>query len=140
MTANDVSPVVSRIELTAELVCAYVANNPVPVAELPALIAGVHAAMNGLAEGGATVAEAAAEKATSAQIRKSITHAALISFIDGKPYKTLKRHLGTHGLTVEGYRARYGLPDDYPIVAPGYSEARSALARSLGLGRKVAEA
>lgn len=75
------------------------------------------------------------EKATPAQIRKSITPEALISFIDGKPYKTLKRHVGTHGLDPAGYRQRYGLPPDYPMVSPNYAAQRSELARSLGLGQ-----
>jgi predicted transcriptional regulator len=70
----------------------------------------------------------------SAQIRRSITRDALISFLDGKPYKTLKRHVGKHGLTPEGYRARFGLPSDYPMVASSYSERRSAIANSIGLG------
>jgi predicted transcriptional regulator len=74
-------------------------------------------------------------KATPAQIRKSITRDALISFEDGKPYKTLKRHLTTFGLTIEQYRAKWGLPADYPTVAPSYSEARSAMAKALGLGQ-----
>ena len=66
---------------------------------------------------------------TPAQIRKSITPLALISFVDGKSYKTLKRHLGRHGLTLDDYRTKYGLPDDYPSTAPAYSEKRSAMAR-----------
>lgn len=74
-------------------------------------------------------------KLTAAQVRKSITPDALISFIDNKPYKTLKRHLRVHGMTVEGYRAKFGLPDDYPSTAASYSAQRSALAKSLGLGR-----
>ena len=76
-----------------------------------------------------------ASKATAAQIRKSITPDALISFIDGKSYKTLKRHLPTHGTTVDEYKARFGLPKDYPTTAPAYSEARSAMAKALGLGQ-----
>ncbi len=74
---------------------------------------------------------------TPAQIRKSIQQDGLVSFIDGKSYQTLKRHLGKHGLDMPAYRQRYGLPADYPSTAPGYSERRSALARSLGLGRKA---
>ena len=74
-------------------------------------------------------------KATPAQIRKSITPEALISFEDGKPYKTLKRHLTTHGMTVAEYKAKWGLPNDYPTTAPAYSEARSAMAKALGLGQ-----
>ena len=77
----------------------------------------------------------AGPKLSAAEIRKSITPDALISFIDGKPYKTLKRHLTTHGLDPAGYRAKYGLPADYPIVSEKYSAARSELARMLGLGQ-----
>ena len=68
------------------------------------------------------------------QVRKSITPDALISFVDNKPYKTLKRHLTRHGLTMDDYRARYGLPSDYPSVAPNYSAARSEMAKKMGLG------
>ena len=123
------------IELAADLVAAYVSNNNVPVSELPKAIASVHAALTGLGKE-VTVEPAALEKASAAQIKKSIAPDALISFIDGKPYKTLKRHLTKHDLTMEGYRARYGLPSDYPSTSAAYSAQRSELARSLGLGQK----
>ena len=123
------------IELAADLVAAYVSNNNMPVAELPTLISGVHAALSGLGNAGATEAPGP-DKPTSAQIRKSITPDALISFLDGKPYKTLKRHLSGNGLTLEAYRERYGLPVDYPSTAASYSARRSELARSLGLGQQ----
>lgn len=74
-------------------------------------------------------------KPTAEQIGASITRDALISFVDGKPYKTLKRHLGTHGLDPASYRRRYGLPRDYPMVADSYSEQRAALAKAIGLGQ-----
>lgn len=122
-------------ELTAGLVSAYVANNSVPTAELAALIAATHTALTGLGNAGAPAAAPAA-KTTPAQIRKSITHEGLISFEDGKPYKTLKRHLTALGLTPEGYREKWGLPRDYPMVAASYSETRSALAKSAGLGQQ----
>jgi predicted transcriptional regulator len=121
--------------MTAGLVSAYVANNPVPVSELATLIASTHAALSGLGQRNASEAPAV-EKLTPAQIRKSIRPDALISFIDGKPYKTLKRHLNRHGMTIEEYRTRYGLPRDYPSTAASYSEQRSALAKSLGLGNQ----
>ena len=104
------------IELAADLVAAYVSNNNVPVSELPNVIASVHAAVAGLGKG-APAEPAGPEKPTAAQIKKSITPDALISFVDGKPYKTLKRHLTMRGLTMESYRARYGLPSDYPSTA-----------------------
>ncbi len=124
------------IELAGDIVSAYVSNNSVPSADLPALISSVHAALSGL--GGVTEVSAApeaVEKPSPAQVRKSITPDAIISFIDGKAYKTLKRHLGTHGLDPHSYRQRYGLPNDYPMVAPSYAAQRSALAKSIGLGR-----
>ena len=124
-----------RVELAADLVSAYVSNNSLPSAELPALITQVHAALTGLSAPQAPKEEEI-EKASTTQIKKSITPYALISFIDGKPYKTLKRHLTTHGLDIEGYRRRYGLPSDYPTVSANYSAARSALAKDLGLGQQ----
>ncbi|WP_336487369.1 MucR family transcriptional regulator [Methylobacterium nigriterrae] len=124
------------ITLAGDIVSAYVSNNSIPVAELPALIASVHAALNALAAGPSAAAPAEeAEKATPAQVRKSVTPDALISFIDGKPYKTLKRHLTGHGLDPYSYRQRYGLPADYPMVAANYAAQRSELAKSIGLGR-----
>jgi predicted transcriptional regulator len=123
------------VELTADIVSAYVSNNRVSPAEMPALLSSVHAAVAGL--GGPPASdEPSFEKATPAQIRKSIKPDALISFIDGKPYKTLKRHLTGNGLTIGTYRERYGLPRDYPSTAASYSEQRSALAKSLGLGQQ----
>jgi predicted transcriptional regulator len=124
----------SLIELTAEIVANYVANNSTPVSDLPALIRATHDALAGIGSPEAPVVETVT-KATSAQIRKSITPDALISFEDGKPYKTLKRHLTTHGMTVAEYKAKWGLPNDYPTTAPAYSEARSAMAKALGLGQ-----
>lgn len=124
----------ATITLAAEVVAAYVGNNTVAVADLPNLIRSVHAALAGVGVPIEVASEPTA-KATAAQIRKSITPDALISFIDGRPYKTLKRHLTTHGSTVEEYKARFGLPKDYPTTAPSYSEARSAMAKALGLGQ-----
>jgi predicted transcriptional regulator len=121
--------------LTAEIVSAYVSKNSVRPTDLPELLSSVHTALSGLNRGGVTDA-APAEKLTSAQIRKSITHDALISFEDGRPYKTLRRHLTIKGLTPEAYRAKWGLPRDYPMTAVGYSEVRSAMAKSLGLGHQ----
>ena len=126
---------VDLIELTAGIVSAYVSNNHVQGAELATLIASTHAALSGIGQGNATAAPAA-EKLTSAQVRKSITHDTLISFEDGKPYKTLRRHLTIKGLSPEAYREKWGLPPDYPMTAASYSEQRSALAKSLGLGQQ----
>jgi len=123
------------VRVTADIVSAYLSNNRVPATEVPGLLASVHAAFSGLGQS-AKPTGPAIEKLTPAQIRKSIKPDALISFVDGKPYKTLKRHLSKHGMTIEEYRERYGLPRDYPSTAPSYSEQRSALAKSAGLGRQ----
>lgn len=123
------------INLTADLVSAYVSNNSIPMIELGSLLTSVHAALSGLTGGGsAAPAKEAVEKPTAAQIKKSITPEALISFEDGKPYKILRRHLGLYGLTPETYRVKHGLPVDYPMTAASYSTQRSELARSVGLG------
>ena len=123
------------IEQASDIVSAYVSNNSVPISELPGLLAGVHAALTKLSAPAATVTETA-DKPTPAQIRKSVTPDALISFIDGKPYKTLKRHLTGNGMTIEQYRQRYGLPPDYPTTASTYSAMRAEFARNAGLGHK----
>ncbi|WP_082557798.1 MucR family transcriptional regulator [Methylobacterium sp. Leaf361] len=121
------------IELTSDIVAAYVSKNSVRPADLPNLLAEVHGALSGL-NGPSASAEPKVEKATPSQIRKSITPDALISFIDGKPYKTLKRHLTGAGLTFEDYRERFGLPRDYPSTAANYSAMRAEFARKAGLG------
>ncbi|MBX9660602.1 MAG: MucR family transcriptional regulator [Nitrospiraceae bacterium] len=124
------------IDLTRDLAAAYVANNSVPISELPGLIQGLHAALTRLGQGRAEpTPEETHEKPTSAQIRKSVTPDGLVSFLDGRTYKTLKRHLTGHGLDPVSYRQRYGLPADYPMVAASYAAQRSALAKSIGLGR-----
>ena len=113
----------SLTELTTTVIGAFVGHNTVAVADLPALIKATYAALAGIESGGATEATDEVEKPTAARIKKSITPDGLVSFLDGKSYKTLKRHLGTHGLTVEEYKARFGLPAAYPSVAPNYSAA-----------------
>jgi len=124
-----------HIELTADIVAAYVSNNSLPASGLAELITSVHEGLVALRRP-AEPARVELEKPTSAQIRKSITHDGLVSFVDGKTYKTLKRHLTGAGLDPASYRQRYGLPSDYPMTAPSYSEQRSALAKSLGLGQQ----
>ncbi|WP_336491593.1 MucR family transcriptional regulator [Methylobacterium nigriterrae] len=128
-----------HLNLAADIVSAYVSNNSIPVSDLPGLIASVHATLNGMASGPASI-EPEVEKPTPTQIRKSITPDALVSFIDGKSYKSLKRHLTKHGLDPYSYRERYGLPRDYPMAAPSYSAQRAEIARTLGLGRMAGEA
>lgn len=120
--------------LTADIVTAYVANNSLPVSELPALIASVHSAIRGV-DAPETSSVAEAKKLTPAQIKRSITSEGLLNFEDGKLYKSLKRNLATKGLTPDQYRAKWGLPQDYPMVSPAYSAARSALAKEMGLGQ-----
>ncbi|GJE32902.1 MucR family transcriptional regulator [Methylobacterium oxalidis] len=138
MTENTEWQTPDFIELAADIVSAYVAKNPVRVDDLPALLTNVHAALTGLTSGAPQAVEEEVEKATPSQIRKSIRPDALISFIDGRPYKTLKRHLTGHGLDPHSYRQRYGLPSDYPMVCANYAAQRSELAKSIGLGRPAA--
>nr|WP_276592624.1 MULTISPECIES: MucR family transcriptional regulator [unclassified Methylobacterium] len=121
--------------MTADIVSAYVSKNSVRPSDMPELLASVHAALAGLSQGSSPEAPTVG-KPTPAQIRKSITPDALISFVDGKSYKTLKRHLTGNGMTIEQYRERFGLPRDYPSTAASYSDRRSALAKSLGLGQQ----
>ncbi len=125
---------VALVEMTAEIVSAYVVKNSVPLAEMPALIASVHAALGRL--GTAAPDEAPAARPTPpVSIKKSISDEYLISLEDGQRYKSLKRHLTKHGLTPDEYRTRWSLPHDYPMVAPAYARARSELAKSIGLGQ-----
>ena len=133
---NDMSAVTDLTELTAEIVSAYVAHNSVPMAELPALLQNVRAALGGL--GSPVKEDPKVEPLVPAvSVRKSITDDYLISLEDGQKFKSLKRHLMTsYGMTPQDYRTKWGLPKDYPMVAPGYASARSALAKNLGLGRK----
>jgi predicted transcriptional regulator len=145
MTSKNVLHTAGITELAGGLVAAYVSNNPVPVAELPNLIRSVHGAIAGLVTGTYTAesgsaAQSEVEKPSRAQIRKSVLDDGIVSFIDGKLYKTLKRHLTVHGLDPRSYRQRFGLPADYPMVAPSYAAMRSALAKEIGLGRPGAMA
>lgn len=123
------------IVATGDIVAAYVSHNHVAPSDLPHLIATVHQTLGALGSHTPVVQEEAAEKPSAGQVRKSIQHDAIISFLDGRRYKTLKRHLAAHGFTPASYRERFGLAPDYPMVAPSYSEKRSNLAKSLGLGR-----
>ena len=127
-----------QIELTADVVAAYVSNNPVPVGELPKLIADVYTAL-GQVNGAAPAAEVEPQK-PAVPIKKSVTPDFIVSLEDGKRFKSLKRHLMTsYGMTPEEYRAKWNLPSDYPMVAPNYAASRSALAKTMGLGRKPAQ-
>ena len=123
------------IELTADVVAAYVSNNPVPVGELPSLIADVHAALGRV---GSTSEQPPADKQKPAvNPKRSVHDDYIVCLEDGKKFKSLKRHLMTHyGLTPDQYREKWGLEPTYPMVAPNYASARSALAKKMGLGRK----
>lgn len=121
--------------LTIEVVTAYLGRNPTPIGDLPTLIASVHAAVSALGAPAVPAVEPVA-RPSLADIRKSITPDALISFIDGRSYKSMRRHLTKHGLTPETYREKYGLPADYPVVTASYSAQRSELAKALGLGQQ----
>ena len=123
------------VELSASVVGAYVSHNALSASDLPKLIAQVHQAL--IALGGPAPAEAAPELKPAVPVKKSITPDYLICLEDGKKFKSLKRHLRTeYDMSPDEYRARWGLPPDYPMVAPNYSEARSALAKRIGLGRQ----
>jgi predicted transcriptional regulator len=125
------------VELTARIVSAYVGRNHVPKSDLTRLIGDVFASISSAGEGASVSmpTPVAQRMATALEIRRSITPDYLVSFEDGKRYKTLRRSLALKGLTPEAYREKWGLPFDHPITAPNYSRHRSELAKSLGLGR-----
>jgi predicted transcriptional regulator len=123
------------IELTADVVAAYVSNNPVPVGELPNLIADVHAALGRV--GGTPELPAVDKQKPAVNPKRSVHDDYIVCLEDGKKFKSLKRHLMTHyGLSPEQYREKWGLDANYPMVAPNYAAARSQLAKKMGLGRK----
>jgi len=128
---------IDLVEHTTEIVSAYVGNNAIAASDVPNLIAQVYQALT------ATVAEQTEEEQEplkpAVSVRKSVTPDFIICLEDGKKFKSLKRHLRTHyDLTPEEYREKWGLPADYPMVAPNYAKARSELAKQMGLGRKSA--
>jgi predicted transcriptional regulator len=122
------------LNLTADIVSAYVANNPLPQSTLPDLIGQVHQSLKTVANG--AKAEPAVELVPAVPIKKSVTPDYIISLEDGRKFKSMKRYLGLKGMTPAEYRQKWGLPRDYPMVAPNYAAARSALAKTMGLGRK----
>jgi predicted transcriptional regulator len=124
------------IELSTNVVSAYVSHNALSMTDLPKLIADVHAALKGLRSG--DVPEPVEELKPAVSVKKSIAADYIICLEDGKKFKSLKRHLRTHyDLSPEEYREKWGLPADYPMVAPSYSATRSRLAKDNGLGRKA---
>jgi len=124
------------IELAADIVSAYVSNNSVPSADLPHLISEVHSAL--MRVGGGPAPEAPVEPQKPAiPVKKSVTPDYIICLEDGKRFKSLKRHLRTqYNISPDQYREKWGLPPDYPMVAPNYAEARSRLAKEMGLGQQ----
>ena len=122
------------IEMTADIVSAFVSNNSVPSAELPILIQSVHRALSGVS-GGAEVQEAAPRE-PAVPVKKSVNPDFIVCLEDGRKFKSLKRHLRTkYNMSPEEYRSKWGLPKDYPMVAPNYAKARSDLAKQMGLGQ-----
>jgi len=122
------------IEMVSDIVSAYVAHNPVPVADLPKLIEKVHTTLREI--GGASVIEDKPELKPAIAIRKSVTDDHIVCLEDGKKFKSLKRHLRTrYDMSPEQYREKWGLAADYPMVAPNYAKQRSELARKMGLGQ-----
>ncbi|MGX5844881.1 MucR family transcriptional regulator [Mesorhizobium sp. ArgA1] len=124
------------MSIAADIVSAYVSNNPVPVTELPKLIGDIHFALQNV---GTPAAEPVVKLEPAVSIKKSVTPDYIICLEDGNKFKSLRRHLSTHySMTPAEYRQKWNLPADYPMVAPTYAAARSALAKAAGLGRKPA--
>ena len=127
---------IHHVELAAEIVAAYVSNNSVPAGELPTLLGDIHSAILRIGMGGAAPAPVEAAK-PAVPPKKSITNEYIICLEDGRKFKSLKRHLRTqYNMSPEQYREKWSLPADYPMVAPAYAKARSALAKQMGLGQQ----
>jgi predicted transcriptional regulator len=133
MSNDEIVIQANFIELTAEIVAAYIANNAVQASSLPALIASVHASVAGLSNPAAAVQES---PVPAINPKKSVHPDYIICLDDGKKFKSMKRHLAGLGMTPAEYRAKWGLAADYPMVAPDYAAARSEMAKKFGLGRK----
>ena len=128
---------VELVDLAAEIVAAYVGNNAVPSNELPALIKDVYSALAEAVNNGTAAEQPEEELKPAVPVRRSVTDDYIICLECGGKFKSLRRHLKSrHDLTPEEYRARWNLPADYPMVARNYREARSQLAREMGLGRR----
>jgi predicted transcriptional regulator len=125
------------IELAADIVSAYVSNNPVPANELSSLIQEVHTALLRVTSGGPAAPVASEAQKPAIAVKKSLNNDYIICLEDGKKFKSLKRHLRTqYNMSPEEYREKWGLPPDYPMVAPNYAKARSNLAKQMGLGQQ----
>lgn len=137
---SDSQPDLNVVEMAAEIVSAYVRNNSVPVSELPMLLQSVHDSLGSILNG--SKPEAVKEPPQpKVPVKKSVTNEYIVCLEDGKRFKSLKRHLHSeHGLSPQDYRDKWGLGKDYPMVAPAYADARSNLAKTMGLGRKAGPA
>jgi predicted transcriptional regulator len=125
----------NHIELAAEIVSAYVSNNSVPASELATLLSDIHGAIVRVSTGAVVAVPEVAKPAVAP--KKSITNDYIICLEDGRKFKSLKRHLRTqYNMSPEQYREKWALPADYPMVAPAYAKARSALAKQMGLGQQ----
>ncbi len=138
-TSSKPAPASNYIEVVADLVSAYVSNNSMRASDLPDFIASIHASIQQLAAGQVETPPAP-PPVPAVPIKKSLTQDHIICLEDGKKFRSLKRHLGTvYNMTPDEYRTKWGLPKDYPMVAPGYSEIRSKLAKDIGLGQQRSE-
>lgn len=127
---------ITRLNITGDIVRSFIDRNNVATGDIPELIRSVHSTLVAL-DGPDPAKSPEAEYVPAVSVRKSLANPDhIISMIDGRPYKMLRRHLATHGLEPDEYRARYGLPADYPMTAPNYAEKRRALAKQIGLGTK----
>ena len=134
MTLDELTTNPDLTELAAEIVSAYVSSNSVPVSDLPKLIREVHRALSGSHAG--TIEPTPEPLNPAVNPKRSVHPDYIVCLEDGKKFKSLKRHLKTHyDLSPEQYRENWGLPKDYPMVAPSYAQARSALAKKMGLGQ-----
>lgn len=132
---QELSPDTDLVTITATIVAAYVSKNAIASADLPGLIADTHAALSKVA--GRSVVFDREESKPRVAVKKSVLPDYIICLEDGKKFKSLKRHLRTHyNLSPEEYREKWGLPPDYPMVAPNYARARSDLAKKMGLGTR----
>jgi predicted transcriptional regulator len=132
---TELSETENYIELAADIVSAYVSNNSVPASDLPALIAEIHTALARVMGGSTAPAIETLKPAVPA--KKSITSEFIVCLEDGRKFKSLKRHLRTqYNMSPDEYREKWGLPPDYPMVAPNYAKARSNLAKQMGLGQQ----
>jgi predicted transcriptional regulator len=121
------------MELSAEIAVSYLSANRLPIEQLPDLLTAIYQGVNRAASN--LTDQPAAKQEPAVPIKKSVTQDYIVCLEDGRKYKSIKRHImETYGLTPADYRAKWGLPSDYPMVAPGYSAMRSALAKELGLG------